>query len=159
MEPFFAGCAVAAGCWTLRAGLLAAKHVKAPPMPNMPNLGAAAPNWGAAAAAAQKLYQDAASRVVGGHPGGFEKAMTRREAAMILGVKCAHAPLHRDAPTPQTRGPAFAALRARGYAHAPLPPGPRGPRPRPTRNTTSQGERAKERAQGGAPQNHAAQPP
>mgnify|MGYP003683298081 CR=1 FL=1 len=85
-SAFLVGCGVAAGCWTLRAGLLAAKHVKAPAMPN---LGAAAPNMEAAAAAAQKLFQDATSRVAGGHPGGFEKTMTRREAAMILGVKCA----------------------------------------------------------------------
>ncbi|KAG8463543.1 hypothetical protein KFE25_003816 [Diacronema lutheri] len=83
-SAFLVGCGVAAGCWTLRAGLLAAKHVKAPAMPN---LGAAAPNMEAAAAAAQKLFQDATSRVAGGHPGGFEKTMTRREAAMILGVK------------------------------------------------------------------------
>ncbi|KAJ1641437.1 hypothetical protein T492DRAFT_919628 [Pavlovales sp. CCMP2436] len=84
--PFFVGAGVAVGCWVLRAGVQLAPKV-APNMPKMPSMGAAAPNWNAAAAAAQKLYQDAISRVAGAHPGGFEKAMTRREAGLILGVK------------------------------------------------------------------------
>lgn len=133
MEPFFTGCAVAVGCWTLRAGLLAAKHVKAPPMPNMPNMGAAAPNWSAAAAAAQKLYQDAASRVVGGHPGGFEKVMTRREAALILGVKCAHAPFGCNSALIVASSRGLPALRALMLTHGSHTiPGPPPPRATPT---------------------------
>jgi len=85
--PFFVGCGVAAGAMALRGALHLAQHVKVPNMAS--NMGAAAPNWQAASAAAQKLYVDAASRLKGGSPGGFEKQMTRREAASILGIKCA----------------------------------------------------------------------
>mmetsp|Transcript_20234 Transcript_20234/g.54466 ORF Transcript_20234/g.54466 Transcript_20234/m.54466 type:complete len:137 (+) Transcript_20234:40-450(+) len=83
--PFFVGCGVAAGAMALRGALHLAQHVKVPNMAS--NMGAAAPNWQAASAAAQKLYVDAASRLKGGSPGGFEKQMTRREAASILGIK------------------------------------------------------------------------
>lgn len=103
-SAFITGCGVAVGCWTLRAGLQAAKHVKVPNMPNMPNMGGAAPNWNAAAAATQQLFQDAVSRVAGAHPGGFEKTMSRREAALILGVKCVRAPPCRSA-VPRVRPP------------------------------------------------------
>jgi hypothetical protein len=141
--PFLVGCGIAAAAYTARGALTMAKHVKVPNMPNMPNLGAAAPDWNAAAAAAQQLYSDAASRVAGGHPGGFEKVMTRREAALILGVKYVQL---WHAPTRRLGTPARAPPR-------PLLTCARAPRRVP------QGERAQARAQGCAPENDAAQPP
>lgn len=84
--PFLVGCGVAAGCMALRGALHVAQRVK---MPNMPNMaGAQAPNLDAARVAAAKVFQDSFARLTTKHPGGFEKQMSRREAAMILGIKC-----------------------------------------------------------------------